>query len=198
MTTLVRSGFDYYINGGTLTIDSTMDPKLHITNLSSSPTLNVAPQLALVPTQGVTTGFLSMAATGSVSSGSQKIGLVFMQSQRDMAPGGGGTGYEVALHVSTLTLNVRKLTNGLRTAPTLLATLALGGVVASLSVLWILSPLNDWVLMVISVNGTEVLRYQDFDTPYITSVTEGIFYDDGGSGNPFDITWLSTTMSGPP
>lgn len=204
MPTFVRADFDIYITGGVDIVTEAEPENSQFLNViknggpGDSPTVNWAPKVASLATQGVTNGYMTIQVTAALATASQRYGLVCMQSQRDLAPGGGGTGYFLAYSPPAGRVWFYKLTNGLRTSAVQLATAALSAAATSLSLGWVVGADDAWTLLVAITQAGEVLRYQDFSAPLVTSVTEGGCYDDGASGNNFDITFLSATMLGPP
>ena len=197
MTTLVRADFETFLTG-TLSIVNDAEPDtfgLHLVHVSGSPTLLFLPTTGAFAGQGVTHGLLTMTVVTAVSSGSQAIGLCCLCSQRDMRHGAGGQGYSVEFHPGNGQLLLRKLTDGLSSG-TLLAMTTFSGSFTDLRLLWAVGPDDAWVLLLVLVGAAEHLRYQDVSLPYVTSVSEGGFYEDGGSGLPFDIRYLTLTLDG--
>lgn len=197
-TTLVRADFEQFL-AGVLTVqnDSPDSEGLHLVWTSGTPTFFFLPTAGAFPGQGVTHGSLVVVVTPAVSSGSQSIGLCCMMSQRNMLPGGGGQCYSVEFHPVNGNISLRKLTNGYSSIGTLLAQHTFtGGSFSDLRLTWAKGPLNDWTFLVVAVGGAEQLRYQDVSSPYVTSVSEGGFYSDSGSGLGFDVRFHSLVFRG--
>jgi len=143
MPVIARGDFDFYGSGIPLITDDEPPQYLHLFKEESgmgSPELSFAPKITVVADQGVTHGSISLSFTSALSSGSQNMGIACMQSQRDLSSGGGGQAYTMAYHPTSGIVRLWKLTDGLRTSPTLLEQTTFGTGVAEFALFWLLSP----------------------------------------------------------
>lgn len=191
MPVIIENDFDLLQNG-LMTVQNP-GAGLHLQYLSGAAHINFPAKLALVATQGVTVGHLTMSYTGTVNSSGSQVGLACLQSGRSLV---GGTAYVFLYQPSTGFSSLYKNTSGLGTA-IFLTSVSGTPSYGSLSLLWVVSPDLDWTLLIASVGGEERLRYQDFVAPYTSGVTEsGFFWDT--STIAYDLTITSVAMYGPP
>lgn len=178
-----------------------------------SPVMNWVVRETSFPEQGVTAGFLdvdvSFLGPELLSGASQQVGLVCLQSHRDMGTTvGGHRGYGFHYDAINGAIRLRKYTGGLRVSTTLLLISSLHPFTSTpqarrLGLTWIVDPQLQWTLLIVyfgtlSMPGSfiEVGRYQDFDAPYTDGIAEGGFYDDGGSAQPYYFGFTRAVLYG--
>lgn len=199
--TLLYNDFDYFTStgGGFSTIAGVLR-YAKTGGPSDSPISNFCP-ITTHP-QGVTTGILTVDLGFTNTSNSQAAGLICMQSQRNMSTGG-GQGYGVRYHTpgSVGTLTLLKFTAGIALSTVLDS--AVIGSMFGLALRWAVVPDFHGIVLFGGYYGTPggiitfPISSQQF-APYLsTSVTEGGFYDDGGAGSGFTMTYDNMVLKGP-
>ena len=177
-----------------------------------SPTANWVVEPTSFPEQGLKIGFLDADVAyllpEKTSSTSQQLGLVCLQSHRELvASFAGHRGYGIKYDNVNGRLYLVKFVAGLRIGVITLQTIQVHNFdiirpPRRLGLGWIVDPQGQWTLLVayfgLSPSGlfSEVGRYQDFDSPYIDGVSEGGFYDDGGSGSEFYLGFSRAVLRG--
>ena len=197
--TLGYSDFDYFLNGNIQALN--VGNALVISRTGSgSPGCNFAPKNP-PNAQGVTVGRLTSDANLANSSSSQSMGLVCMQSARNITTS--GTAYALRFHkvAGVFTLELLKLSNGLPTFG-VLATLGVSSSLIGLQLAWAVNADFDGIVLQAGYYTTPgviipALSYMDHQPYLSTTVTEGGYYNDGGSGASFTATFDNLTLEGP-
>jgi len=215
LATLDYADFDYYISDPEAIAildftepidgDSSLLVSKSVTGVSS-PRVSFAPKTAVYPSQGLTLGRLRVRITGVPDSGTPGFGLLCLQSQRNLT-GSSGAAYGLQFHGSSPhLLQLIKYTNGMLGGYALLASAGITiGAVHALQLDWAVAEDASWVVLygwygqASDYSDVErLLFYQDITSPLVTTVTEGGFYDDAGSGLPFAYRYDTLQLFGPP
>lgn len=195
--------FDYYTSSANAVaihdlitrIDGSGSLLLFSDSSSISEVINFAAKTSVVATQGYAKGLVQIYMDPTIlSSNSQGFGLLCMQSQRDMTTS--GSAYGLIWRQQAATLELFKCTNGLDDGAniTILASTGLSGSAAGLQLAWSQAADMSSVALIASAGVAEdfsdlatLLTYQDTNSPLTAHVTEGAFYNGGGSSADFSI-----------
>lgn len=195
--------FDYYTSSANAVaihdlvtrIDGSGSLLLFSDSSSASEVINFAPKTSVVAAQGLSLGIIQIYIDVDIlSSNSQGAGLLCMQSQRDMTTG--GSAYGVVWRENAAAIDLFKCTNGLDDAAnlTILSSSGLASGQTALQLGWVLASDLSSVSLVVSAGIEQdysdlmvYLTYQDTTNPLTAHVTEGAFYNGGGSSADFSI-----------
>lgn len=203
VTELTYPQLNYYFSDALKiqTVNSLIDPligtgSLRIDRLpplgGGSPNASFAPKIGEA-TQGIIQGKLRAFFHGDViSSNGQAFGLMCMQNIRDMS-GAAGKAYALKYRPQNGVFTLEKISAGLVMPATVLMLGGFSGPTIALQITWALAmdssslTLNGYAGFQSDFSDlTLYFTYTDH-SPLLVTVTEGGFYQDGGSGLDFSV-----------